>query len=206
MVVMSRMLQGQRGSVLSVGRVRSYSSEFHVNTTSAAVSGEPSLNVTFFLSLKVQTSPSSLVVQLSAMSGSISPVKGFSTVSPWNMRSVKSVVLVAPAVMGLKLLGSPSVARTNRPPYVPGTGLYCSLVTTGTPTFGPACCACTNPLTNTTVTATTNDLILSNMLAPIFVLDLRRLALWIEDVAQAVADEVQTQQSRHQQNTRKQQH
>src|SRR5262245_49427298 len=38
--------------------------------------------------------------------------------------------------MALKVLGSPRVARTSRPPYFPTTGLYCSRVTNGIPTFG----------------------------------------------------------------------
>src|SRR5437899_10791210 len=63
------------------------------------------------------------------------------------MRWVKSVELVSLATIGLKLLGSPRVARTILPPYLPTTGLYWSLVKYGWPTWGtlkagPAGCAC----------------------------------------------------------------
>src|SRR5579862_7513729 len=93
---------------------------FQVNATSAAVSGAPSLQRKFLRSLNVQVLPSGELVQDAARPGSTRCVGTSKPSNDANMNRRISCEEVSLAVMGLKVLGSPSSVITNRPPGMPG--------------------------------------------------------------------------------------
>src|ERR1700722_19341127 len=92
----------------------------HVNTTSSAVNGSPSLQRRFFRSLNVQVLPSGEFVHDSARAGSTCCETASWPTKPANRCRVISRDVTSLAVMGLNVFGSPYVAMTRRPPGMPG--------------------------------------------------------------------------------------
>src|SRR6185503_19421900 len=98
----------------------------HVNTTSSAVSGFPSLHRSPFRNLNVHVFSSGSTFQLSASQGVTSCLAMSKFRKPANRNRVISVEEDSFAVRGLKVFGSPKVAITRRPPRCPGSHLATS--------------------------------------------------------------------------------
>src|SRR5881396_789957 len=95
-----------------------------VKVTSSAVNGFPSLNRSPFDNLKVHVFLSSATVHDSARPGNSSNVFKSNRTRPANRNVIMSVEEDSLAVIGLKVLGSPNVDITSRPPCWPGSMLY----------------------------------------------------------------------------------
>src|SRR5215831_20878826 len=94
---------------------------FHVNMTSSAVSGAPSLQRKFFRNLNVQVLPSGELVHDSARAG-LTSCDGTSKFNkPQNIRRSMSTDDDSLAIKALNVLGSPMALTTNRPPGMPGS-------------------------------------------------------------------------------------
>src|SRR5688572_7509014 len=98
-----------------------YITSFQVKTTSAAVSGRPSLQRTPARSLNVQVNPSGETAHDSAKAGRASCVAASSEINPAKIRRTTSSDAGSIASNGLKVRGAPAASSVRRPPGNPGS-------------------------------------------------------------------------------------